>query len=62
MSLNLGGLFFLFLVLKLTSIITWSWWWVTCPLWIAPVIFVVLFVVLFFIAFGVALVASLFDK
>ncbi len=26
-------LFLTFLVLKLTKVITWSWWWVTCPLW-----------------------------
>lgn len=28
-----GMLFLVFLVLKLTGIITWSWWWVTAPLW-----------------------------
>ena len=22
-----------FVVLKLTKVITWSWWWVTAPLW-----------------------------
>ena len=27
-------LFLIFLVLKLTNHISWSWWWVTCPLWI----------------------------
>ena len=27
-------LFIVFLVLKLTSTINWSWWWVTSPLWI----------------------------
>lgn len=26
-------LFFIFLVLKLTAVIDWSWWWVTAPLW-----------------------------
>lgn len=26
-------LFLVFLVLKLTEIIAWSWWWVTAPLW-----------------------------
>lgn len=26
-------LFVVFLVLKLTGFIDWSWWWVTCPLW-----------------------------
>ena len=28
-----GALFLLFLGLKLTGYITWSWWWVTAPLW-----------------------------
>ena len=29
----LPALFLVFLVLKLTNVITWSWWWVTAPLW-----------------------------
>lgn len=34
-SLELGTILFLiFLVLKLTNNISWSWWWVTSPLWI----------------------------
>lgn len=28
-----GILFIVFLVLKLTHTIDWSWWWVTSPLW-----------------------------
>ena len=27
-------LFIVFLILKLTGVINWSWWWVTSPLWI----------------------------
>lgn len=27
-----GLLFLVFLVLKLTNVINWSWWWVTAPL------------------------------
>lgn len=27
-------LFIIFLILKLTHVINWSWWWVTCPLWL----------------------------
>ncbi len=26
--------FLIFLTLKLCKVITWSWWWVTSPLWI----------------------------
>ncbi len=27
--------FVVFLILKLTNLIDWSWWWVTSPLWIS---------------------------
>ena len=27
-------LFIVFLILKLCGVITWSWWWVTAPIWI----------------------------
>ena len=40
-------LFLVFLVLKLTKVITWSWWWVTCPLWI-PLIFIVILLIIYF--------------
>lgn len=34
-GVGLNGLLFItFLVLKLTQVIDWSWWWVTAPLWI----------------------------
>ena len=28
-----------FIVLKLTGVITWSWWWVLSPLWLPWVLF-----------------------
>lgn len=34
-----GLLFIAFLILKLCNVITWSWWWVTAPLWM-PVAFI----------------------
>ena len=38
-------LFIVFLVLKLTNVINWSWWWVTAPLWIpVSIVLVVLFI------------------
>jgi len=46
-------LFFIFLVLKLTDKIDWSWWWVTSPLWIpfaAMFIFLALFAFIAFVA------------
>lgn len=35
-----------FVVLKLTSIIAWSWWWVLSPLWIGVVLWILLLIVL----------------
>lgn len=38
-GLSLGTvLFLIFLVLKLTNHINWSWWYVTMPLWIIPAV------------------------
>jgi hypothetical protein len=39
----LGVLTLIFIVLKLTGSIAWSWWWVLCPLWAPLAIFLVLF-------------------
>lgn len=46
-----GILFLIFLTLKLTNQIDWSWWWVTSPLWwgFALVCGVTIFVVLLFL-------------
>jgi membrane protein YdbS with pleckstrin-like domain len=43
-----GLLFIAFLILKLCGVISWSWWWVTAPLWIpvATVIVVVVFMLI----------------
>lgn len=37
--------FVVFLALKLTETVAWSWWIITLPLWIVPAIWLVLFVV-----------------
>lgn len=49
-------LFVVFLVLKLTHNIDWSWWWVTSPIWIPLVL-----VMGFFIVMGIvmAIVATI---
>ena len=39
-------LFLIFLVLKLTGHINWSWWWVTSPMWIGAILVVVLIIIL----------------
>ena len=45
-GIGLGGaVFIVFLVLKLTGNINWSWWWVTAPLW-APLGFIATVLVL----------------
>ncbi len=33
----------LFVVLKVTGIISWSWWWVFSPIWISAICAVLLF-------------------
>ena len=38
----LGLLGIAFIVLKLLSVINWSWWWVLSPLYITPIIYIVL--------------------
>lgn len=40
----LGFMFLLFLALKLTGVINWSWWWVTLPLWGGFAVLIVMFV------------------
>jgi len=40
-------LFLVFLVLKLTGIILWSWWWVTAPLWIPFVLIIIGIIIMF---------------
>lgn len=48
---NIDGAFLslltlLFIGLKLTHYIDWSWWWVLSPLWIPPVVFVLLIILI----------------
>ena len=40
----IGLLTIVFIVLKLTNFIAWSWWWVLSPLWITPILVIVGFV------------------
>jgi membrane protein YdbS with pleckstrin-like domain len=51
-SIGFGGiLFIVFLILKLTNVIAWSWWWVTSPLWIPIAIAIVIFIFIFIFQF-----------
>jgi len=58
-GIGLGTVVFLiFLVLKLANIApvaNWSWWWVTCPLWIPFVIGITIFGI-------ILLIALIFDR
>lgn len=45
-----GLLFVVFLILKLTKVITWSWWWVTAPIW-GGIVFWILIVFMFLVLF-----------
>ena len=38
-----------FIVLKLTGVINWSWWWVLSPVWIGVIIVAVVLSVLFIV-------------
>lgn len=42
---------FVFIVLKLCKVISWSWWWVLSPLWISAALVVFLFLIVIIIAF-----------
>lgn len=46
----LGLLTIAFVVLKLTGVIAWSWWWVLAPVWI-PTAIVVVFLLIALVVF-----------
>lgn len=48
-------LFVVFLVLKLTEVIDWSWWWVAAPLWIPLAL---LLIICFFIIIGLVIIGN----
>lgn len=52
-----GVLFIVFITLKLCNVIDWSWWWVTSPLWIPVVGFVMVMVAIGVIVGAFALFA-----
>lgn len=46
-----------FIILKLTGVIAWSWWWILAPLWI-PFAIVLSFRVIIGISFGIYLLVK----
>jgi hypothetical protein len=60
-GLNLATvLFIVFLVLKLTNNIDWSWWWVTSPLWIPVGIILAVLAIIGLIASIIAIIEKIF--
>jgi hypothetical protein len=51
-------LFLIFLILKLTGNIDWSWWWVTSPLWIPLALVLSIMGIAFMIAFIVSILKN----
>ena len=52
-------LFLIFLVLKLCGVITWSWWWVTAPLW-GGIALILAILVVFMLIMGITAFARRF--
>lgn len=64
MNVKLGFaevLFVVFLVLKLTNEVHWSWWWVTAPLWIAAAFTIVVLLIAAVVAAGANKALSRFE-
>lgn len=53
-SLGTTLLLIAFIVLKLTNVISWSWWWVLSPLWI-PVALTIIIILVW-------IIANMFDR
>lgn len=51
----LGLLTILFIALKLTGYIGWSWWWVLSPIWLPPIAIII-------VAIMIAAVVAVTDK
>lgn len=58
----MGALFLIFLVLKLTHVIDWSWWWVTAPLWGPLVVCVSIFLIAFVILISAAILTGIAEE
>jgi len=44
-----------FVVLKLTGVVSWSWWWVLSPLWAPTALLIVALVLLALVAIAISL-------
>jgi len=57
-----GILTIIFVIAKLTGYISWSWWWVVCPLWISMAIGLSVFVLFLVVGLLIAVCAAIFGK
>ena len=57
-----GILFIVFLILKLTDAIDWSWWWVTAPLWGGLAIVLAIFAVVAVVGLTATGIGSVMEK
>lgn len=51
-----GWTFIVFLVLKLTGYIDWSWWWITAPLWGSAALVLLIIAVILVIGAVIAMI------
>ena len=58
----LGVLFIVFLVLKLTGTITWSWWWITAPLWGSLALTIVGIIIWLFALLVIGIIAAVISR
>lgn len=57
-GISFGGMLaILFIGLKLTGYIDWSWWWVLSPLWL-PIAAILVFMAIAALVYGVVTLAS----
>ncbi len=53
-------IFLIFLTLKITNQIDWSWWWVTSPLWLPTAIVIGMFLLFMAVTFLFMILATIF--
>ena len=54
-TLFLELMFLMFLGLKISGLIDWSWWWVTSPLWISAGFVIIVLLIIMVIAICAAM-------
>ena len=62
-GLSLGSILgIVFIILKLCNVITWSWLWVLCPLWIGIAIWLAAIIIGLAVAFLGGIIAFILNK